>query len=761
MLRTLIFTLLFTLFLAATVHAVTIDRVEISGNKRIVRERIANLLVRERTEFNPQALSDSIKKLHATGFFINISVDAGVRNNLFVITYIFQEVPLVAAIEFTGNENISADGMQEFLTFRVGEPLSYRKLFAAMKNIRDKYERDKYFSMDIDYTITYRNETSAVVTFNIKEGEISRVYNIYFYGNDNISTVELKDNMHTKEKDFWSKINSSGALVKDLMEYDRLLIQDLYMSKGFLHAEVGEPEAVFQSDKSRMNYLIRIKEGSQFSVKSVKANDVDKILKVDNLTSSISLKVGEPFNIRTYRKDIQELTKKYQDMGYAKVYIDAKIDDNAALKTVDVTYTAIPNSIYHINRIIFTGNTLSKDNVLRREFDIAEGELYNATLLEEAKRNLYSTGFYELVEITEEYDDAAAIADVVVNVREKKNRSINMQLAYSSMDLFMISLSFGYANLFGYGSTASVTGQWAEYVQSAKLNFSDPWFNDTPYSWGTNLEYTKREYEDEYDEHWVSLGFSVGHQPIKRRLYVRHGITHDEYLIEKVKSYVANYIKEKDGYRSILNTLSTSVTLEKLNNRLDPSDGYSLGGSVGYSGVFLGANEGLVEASIRAKFFKPLPYKFVFGVNYSMAQLWITPEDEDGRLPISKRYFLGGINSVRGFGWRDISPVDENGDPYGGNKMFLGNVELWRTLMDENMDIRGVVFFDIGQVYDVHEEFFDSKSSLSPKYSIGAGLRFYTPIGLMRLEYGYKLSKIQPGEDSSRGRLEFSVGSMF
>jgi outer membrane protein insertion porin family len=761
MLRILANALIFSLIIAAAANAVTIDRVDISGTKRIVRERIKDLLVKEKTEFNTEIISESIKKLHATGFFMNISVDASVKNNLFVVTYIFQEVPLVAAIEFTGNENISAESMKEYLAFNVGEPLSYAKIVTTMNSIRAKYEKDRYYSMEIDYKIAYRNETSAAVIFNIKEGEVSRVYNIYFYGNDNISATELKNAMHTKEKDFWSKINSSGALMKELIEYDRILIQEEYMSRGFLYAQVGEPEPVFQSDKSKMNYIISIKEGQRFSVRSVKVSDVDSKLKQDNLTAAIRLKTDEPFNIRTYRRDVEALTKLYQDMGYAKTFVDAKIDENVELGLVDISYTVVPSSVYHINRIIFKGNLESKDNVLRREFDIAEGEKYSATLLDEAKRNLYSTGFYDMVDITEEYDDASSTADIIVRVNEKKQRTIDMQLAYSSANLFMMSLSFSYANLLGYGTTASITGQVSENTQKVVLSFSEPWFNDNPYSWGTRFQYSKRELVDEYDEYLLSAGFSVGHQPIKRWLYLNYGIRHEEYILEDVKTYVSKYVREQADNWSILNTFSVSATLESLNNRLDPSDGYSLGGSVAYSGVFLGANEGQVEAALRAKFFKQLPYEFVFGVNFNISQLWLTNDDEDGRLPVSKRYKLGGIDTVRGFSYRDISPMDEDGEAYGGNKMFLGNVELWRTLMQENMDIRGVVFFDIGQVYDVDEPFFYSKSDRLPKYSVGAGLRFYTPIGLMRLEYGYKLSKIQPGESEAKGRLEFSVGSMF
>jgi outer membrane protein insertion porin family len=755
------FVFLFILLFSVAAEAVTVDRVEISGNKRIVRERIEQFLVKANREFNPEEISASIKRLHATGFFANISVDASVRNNLFTVTYILQEVPLVAAIEFTGNENISADGIiKDCVTFRVGDPLNYTKLFETMKNIRDKYEKDKYYSVEIDYKIIYRNETSAAVTFNIKEGDTSRVYNIYFYGNAALSAEELRNAMQTKEKDFWSKLNSSGALMRELMEYDRSLIQEAYLSKGYLHADIGEPEVVFQSDKSRLNYLVRIREGQQFFVGSVTASDADSKLKQDNLTAAISLKSGEPFNIKLYRRDIQELTRIYQDMGYAKVYVDAKTNENPELSTVDVSYTVIPSTIYHINRITVKGNSDSKDNVLRREFDLAEGEKYNATLLEEAKRNLYSTGFYELVEISEEYDDVASTADITVTVKEKKRRSINMNLAYSSADLFMVSLGLSFANLMGYGSTASMTGQWAENIQRFSFSFTEPWFNDKPYSWGTQLSFLKREYIDEYTERRAAVGFHVGHQPIKRRLYVNYSVRHEEILIENVK-YTSKYYRDQADNWSILNTLTVSAYLENLNNRLDPSDGYSIGGSVGYSPVVLGANEGLLEATFRAKYFKPLPYKFVFGINLEAAHLWLTDDDEDGRIPISQRYFLGGIDSVRGYGYRNISPLDEDGDEYGGNKKFQGNVELWRSLMDENMDIRGVIFFDIGQVYDVDEPFFNSDSTRLPKYSVGAGLRFFTPIGIMRLEYGYKLSKIQPGEESSKGRLEFSVGSMF
>ena len=246
--------LLLSLVLCATASAVTIDRVDITGNKRIPEDRIRPYLIPAGSEFDPERISTSIAQLYETSFFLEISVDASVIDNRFVVTYIFQETPLIADVRVEGQKKVTETKIKDTISIKPGEPLNFTRVGSSIKAIQDLYDSEKLYNAQIEYNVEYLSETAVNVVFKIDEGKKARVYNIWFYGNENVSNEELRSVMRTKEKNFWSVMNSSGMLLRDMVEIDRELVRQHYMSLGYATVEVGESEVSNQAeDPSRMN----------------------------------------------------------------------------------------------------------------------------------------------------------------------------------------------------------------------------------------------------------------------------------------------------------------------------------------------------------------------------------------------------------------------------------------------------------------------------------------------------------------------------
>ena len=746
---------LFVLLFAAPSFAEIIDRVDITGNRRIPEARIKQYLVKMGDEFDPEKINLSVRQLHGTGFFMEISVDADVVGNEFVITYVLQEMPLVASIEVNGSDHFNGDKLENAYAIKVGNTLNFTKVGTTIRNLQAMYEKDLYYSVEITHRIEYRNETSVNLVFDINEGEKSRVYNVWFYGNETVSSDELRDAMKTKEKDFWSLLNSSGTLISDVVEYDRELVRELYLSKGFATVNIGEPEVAFQTNAKRLNYLVRVNEGPRYTVKKIEYRDNEGIYTPEEMMERTKLKEGEYFNVSMYRDDIRRLTDAYTERGYAKANVDTDVAMDRQEHTVNISFSVEEGPIVYINRIFFEGNDDSRDNVLRRQFDIAEGEKYNSKLLREAEFNLYNTGFYESVQISEQFI-ADNKTDIKVRVVEKKSRSMNLAVTYSnSEEKLGGQMELAMANIFGYGSTLSARAYISAVRNDYSLSFTEPWFLDNPYLVGFDVYSRSYDYTDGvssviYTRVANGGAIRLGHQPIKRRLYFNYAFAHEEIIIKNVRDDASQYIKNQEGLH-IINSITYSATYTRVDNSLDPTDGYRLTGRVEYGGTFLGGTEDYTKAILEGSYYMPLMYSFVGVAHAEGGQMWPLT---DKPMPVDKRFVLGGMYSVRGFRSREISPVDDEGYVYGGDKYYQVNLEVWRPLFEGNLTVRGVIFMDMGQVYEEGEMLFSSP----PRRSIGTGVRFFTPMGLIRLEYGYKLDK---REGESPYNWEFSIGSAF
>ncbi|MDR2869039.1 MAG: outer membrane protein assembly factor BamA [Deferribacteraceae bacterium] len=739
------------LLLCSSALAVTIDRVDITGNKRVPEDRIRPYLVLAGSEFNPDVVSTSISQLHETGYFLEISVDASVVDNSFVVTYILQETPLIAAIRIEGRDKLSEQKILETIATKVSDPLNFTHIGSSMKAIQTLYDNEKLYNAKIGYELEYLSETSVNVIFTIEEGEPSKVYNIWFYGNANVSDTDLKAVMQTKEKDFWSVMNASGMLMRDMLEYDRELVRQHYLSLGYATVEVSEAQIDTQSDPARMNYLLRINEGQRYTISSVSFSDSLGKFSQEELASFTGLKVDQYFNATQYRQDILALTNKYTELGYAHANVEPMVQLNHDAGTVSIAYNITEGELYTINRIEFTGNHDSRDNVMRREFDIMEGDLYNSRLINEGRRNMMVTSFFTDVRISERPTDDGNAIDLIVDVDEAKNGSINFAMSYSSNDGMVGRIEFAQANLFGFGSTLKLFAemQLEGERQDYEISYTEPWIFDRPYSFNISGYSREREYT-EYTQRSQGGAFGIGHQPIKRRLFLNYMISQETVDIYEIGPNASQYLLDEAGKTKII-ALTPSITYSNVNSNLDPSDGFKASLRFKYAGTFLGGDVDYMKLTGEASYFQPLPYSFGGVLHAEAGQMWAI---DDSRLPIDDRFFLGGIYSVRGYRNREISPKDANGYSYGGDKYYMFNAEMWRPIFSGTIDIRAVLFFDMGQVFDFDENF----ASADPRMAVGGGVRLFTPMGLLRLEMGYKLMQ-KEGEEPYE--IEFAIGNVF
>ncbi|MCX8084732.1 MAG: outer membrane protein assembly factor BamA [Calditerrivibrio sp.] len=734
------------LLFLGSVHAGTIDKVLIQGNKRVSESKIQTFLPKAGEELDLKKIDDSIKKMYESGLFLDIKVDLRFDEDKMVLIYVVKEKPFVNKVYFEGNKEIKEDKLKEELKIKDNSPFDKKLIEDSVKQIRKKYEDNNFFNVKISYDIEERGNNAVDIVFTIDEGVESKIYTINFYGNKAFKEKELRKLIETNEKGFFSWLTGSGKIKRENLEIDRERIRQHYLNNGFMRVKVGEPELIYSEDKKKVTLNFRIEEGEKYKIGEIsfKGN-----VHIDNKTlmDKLSLKKGDLFSAEKFQKDIAALTDAFTEIGYAFANVDPVNDIKDDEKIVNITYNIEENILYHINRIIISGNNKTRDRVIRREFDIVEGEKYNSIKIRDSKRHVEFTNYFEEVNLKEDVV-ADGLIDLKLSVKEKPTGMFTVGAGYSSLDGFTAMASVNQANLFGLGYNLGLKAEFSEKRTDYTLSFTDPWLFDRPITAGVDLYNLKRSYY-EYTKKSEGIAFRLGHPIIKRKLYINYRLAYDKIKIYDIDVNASEYIKAQEG-DTVTVSFTPSIVWNTLNHPFDPSKGNKSSLYIKYAGGLLGGDNEFVKTGLESNQYFPLFWSFVGMVRGELG--YLTPLGGK-ELPIDERYRLGGMYSVRGYKYGDISPRDKDGYAYGGDKYLLFNAELSFDISKENK-FKGVFFFDAGQVYDKGEAYL-SKDFVK---TVGYGFRWFSPIGPLRIEYGHKLDR-KPGE--APGRWDFSIGGLF
>ena len=724
-----------------------VAQVVVSGNDRIETDAIKRVIqTQEDTVYLNKNIRKDIKSIYAMGYFDDVRATASDTLNGKVVTFEVKEKETVRHIGIRGNRRFDDEEIEGLLGTRTGAIVNVATLQRDVTEIENFYKQEGYHNVKAGYEMDPLPDNRANVDFVIEEGEKAFIRGISFTGNQAYDDDTLKGLMKTSEKGFFSWLTASGDLDRQTLEQDIAKIAAFYHNHGYIQARVGAPNITYEKDSIFVD--IKIEEGPQFSVGEVDIEG-DLIHSKEDLIEGLKIRNEQVYNREVVREDLLSLADTYSDNGYAYADISPRINKDMEKHRADITYVINKGPLVYFEKIVITGNTKTRDKVIRRQLKVYEQELFSGKRLKRGTRDLYRLDYFEDVKVNTTQGSAKDKMILNIDVTEKPTGAFSFGGGYSSVDQLFAMASISQRNLFGRGQILNLRGQVGNRTSTYTFSFTEPWLFDIPLSAGIDLYNTETDY-DTYDKDSLggTLRFSYPFWDYTR-IYLSYN--YDDADIEDLTEDASSAIREFEG-NNITHTVSTSLQRDSRDQIFNPTEGSDNALYIEHAGSPFGGDVGFTKYTADSKWYIPLFWDTVGAVR---GKIGFIHGDSVGKVPTWERFYLGGMGSVRGYDWRDISPRDpETNDEIGGNKMMQFNVEFLFPLVKKS-GLRGVLFADAGNAFDNGEElrFGDLRQS------IGYGFRWYSPIGPIRLEYGYILDdkEGQKGE----GGWEFSMGMAF
>jgi outer membrane protein insertion porin family len=744
-----------------------ITTVVVKGNRRIESSAIMNVIsTKAGDKLDSDKADADLKAIFKLGQFSDVQViTEPAADNGIVLVYAVQEKPIIREIRFEGNKELKQDKLQESMLIRRNAIFSQAALDKSVAKVKKQYQDEGYYLVEVSAAVEKKSVTDYLVTFTIVEGEKIRISDIRFEGNKAFSAGKLRGVMETKEEWFMSWLTGAGNYKEEVLKNDALLIADHYMNNGYINIKVGEPAIKLTENHKNLEVVIPVTEGDQYKVSAVTFKgellDEEAVLK-----KKLKLEPGELFSRALLRADITELTDHYADKGYAFANINPSTKTNPEKKELEVTFEVEKGDLVYLERINITGNPKTRDKVLRRELRVAEGELYSSTGLKRSKQNLMNTGYFEEANISTPKGSAPNKLNMNVEVKEKATGAFTIGGGYSSLDGLLFQGSVSQANFMGLGLKANASAAIGGKSKTYSVGLTDPYFLDSKWTLGGDVYRSERDYTD-YSRRVTGGDIKAGY-PFNDFIGT---FWMYKYEIKDIYDVINQAILQNPTiYPSIqpgsttTSAIFASLTHNNTDFRFDPSTGMANSLAVEYAGI--GGQNKYIREVVDNTFYYPLWWKFVISTKVVVGAV----QQAGGPIPMDEKFYLGGMGTIRGFGARSISPyqyanyvyTDVNGVTQtsnvrvdvGGEKELFGNVELKFPLLPE-FNIKGVGFFDYGNAW--------SGSGIKPPdifMSYGGGIRWNSPMGPLRLEYGIPINP-RPGIDNRSGKFEFSMGSAF
>ncbi len=723
-----------------------IDSIHVAGNRRIEKAAVLAVVSTQTGDrLDYDKLDKDLRDIYKMGFFNDVRMETEDGPSGKVITFHVVEKPSVGKIEFVGNDEIDNDDLKKELGINLYSILDNNEIRQSVNRLKELYRQKGYYNAQIEETTEPIPNNEVMLKYKIEEHDKVYIEKIQFVGNKHFDSDQLKGIMETREKWFLSWITKAGILEKKKLEFDVHKITSFYHNHGFIKAKLGEPKVTYDDKIKGLIVTFDIIEGHRYGVDKVAVKG-DLIEPADDLLKRTRIGTGKAFNREVVRRDILALRDVYADHGYAYAEVRPIVKEDDEKYLADITYDISKGPKVRFERITISGNTVTRDKVIRRELKVIEGETFSGEGLKESTANLRRLGFFEDVQMETKKGSLDDLMKLDVKVKERGTRTFSVGAGYSSAYSGFVTFQIADENFLGYGqklqATARIGGRNTEFV----VRFIEPWLFDTRWSFGADLYKWDQEYQD-YSRDALGAAFSLGYPLDFIDDYTRALLRYD---FDNSRIYD---VTETSGplYDMKGRNTTSSMTLTFKRDSRDQLWNTTTGSINEISGQYagLGGDERFSKYTARTAWFFPMFWETVFMVQGRCGYI-----QDRGKLSVFQKFFLGGINTVRGFDYQSISPVDSQGYKVGGTGMMCYNLEYRFPVLKEQ-GVVGLVFFDAGNVFEPDQGYPWTFSNI--KKSAGAGVRWYSPIGPLRLEYGFNLDR--QGDESS-GKWEFSVGGM-
>ena len=732
-----------------------IQAIRVEGNQRIEEGTIRSyMVVQPGDAFNADRIDRSLKTLYATGLFQDVSL---VRDGSALVVRV-KENPIVSRIAFEGNRKLTDELLRPELTLRPRAVYTPQMAQADRQRILDKYARAGRFAASVEPKIIRLDQNRVDVVFEIAEGDTTLISRIAVVGNKAYSEGRLREVIASREQAFWRILSTSDTYDPERVNFDKELLRRFYLKNGYADFEVTSTTAELSPDRRSFFVTFTVNEGQRYRVGSVSVDSKLRNLEGSTLTPAVTVSEGETYDGDAVEKSTEAIQEEVQNRGFAFVDVKPRIARDPAKKTVDLVFDVTEGPRVFVERIEITGNTRTKDKVIRRELRLAEGDAFNAAAVRRSRQRLQDLGYFNNVAVRPTQGSAPDRAILQARVDEKATGELTLGGGYSTDAGALVNVGLRERNLVGTGIDAGINGVLAQRRSEIDLSVTDPYFLDRNLVAGFDLFHVRNNNQNisNYDERRTGLALRLGYEFNE---HLRQAWTYSlvDRNITNVASGASIFITNQQG-RSLLSQIGQTLSLDYRDSRTDPKDGFIVRFGTDFAG--LGGDARYLRTRLDGSYYVPLErftgdadwvIALTGGAGY-LAQL-------GRRERIIDRFFLGGDN-LRGFAAGGAGPHSRpifdpttglqtgGSDSVGGRLIYTQSTELRFPLpISSDFGLTGRAFVDIGSLSRVDavrdrngvlQGVFDDSS---PRVGAGVGVSWRTPFGLINVDVAQAVVK--------------------
>ncbi len=739
----------------------------IEGAQRVERETIISYL-----QFGPneavtsEKIDASIKSLFQTGLFSDVSITR--RGGAIVIRVV--ENPMISTVNFEGNSEIDDDTLKKEVEVHESQIYTKARVQSDTRRILALYQAKGFYNVRVSPKLIRLSDNRVNIAFEIAENGKTEVTQINFTGNSSISSDRLTGAMVTKQKTWWNPLLRNSTYDADRLQYDKELIRRYYLKNGFADVQVTNAEAHLREDGGSFVLNFTIEEGPRYSIADVAVNVGSANLDANGLRRVVKTGVGDVYDASKVDKSVENLTLEASNQGFVFAKVEPQVDRNAGAKTVNIVYNITEGTRAYVERIDIVGNNRTRDEVIRRELRLYEGDAFNRTLVERARRRLTALDFFEKIDFKDQPGSAPDKVVLVVDVTEKSTGSLTFSIGYSSVEAVVGSVQYAERNMFGMGYQQNLATSLSFKKQSIDYSFTNPYFMGSNISAGFDVFANATDNQSSSSYTSTQYGGAL-----------RTGFKLDEYssMNFKVLSAYRNIsgIDVSTSSPAVIaqqgttwkNALTVGYTYDDLDNPNLPTSGLRAQLQTELAGLVGDAQYAKVEA--HGWYFIPLlDDQVVIKLEGNAGHI----QALGNKINLQDRFFKGS-DSFRGFASAGVGPkqVGNDGinDAIGAQDYAIGTVEANFPLgLPEAFGISGAVFSEFGTVFNSGESsvalgtggcaiatcsVFDNADF---RLSVGAGIVWQSPFGPLRLDWSYPI--IKTDYDITQN-WRFSIGTRF
>lgn len=732
-----------------------IAAIRIEGIQRIEPETVRSyLLLKEGDQWDPERVDNSLKALYATGLFADVKLVR--EGNTLVVRVV--ENPIINRIAFEGNSKISDKDLRAEITERPRVVYTRSRVQNDVERILTLYRRHGRFAASVNPQVIQLSENRVDLVFEINEGPSTGVRSINFVGNSHYGDSTLRGVIETKESRWYRFFSTSDTYDPDRLTYDRELLRRYYLNNGFADFRVVSAVAELTPDRDGFIITFTVDEGQRYRFGKV---DVD--IKLKDLPRAAVLPLllvhpGERYDASAVEHSISVITDTLGDRGYAFVEVKPEIARHRDTHTIDVTFHVEQGPRVYVERIDINGNVRTLDKVIRREFQLVEGDAFNATKMQRSKERIKNLGFFKKVEVTDRPGSAPDRTIITVGVEEQSTGELSLGAGFSTSDGPLADVSIRERNFLGRGQDVRIGTVLSFRSQQVDLSFTEPYFLDKNLAAGFDLFEIQTSPTQNFfngaTPPFVQFSYGgalrAGYQ-ISENLRQTWKYTARSDQIKNIASDASLFIQLEAGTH-LTSSIGQVLLYDKRDDRIDPTSGYFV--SLGDDIAGLGFGVDYIRNKISGGYYYPIAPEWVLSFLGEAGNIFGYNKEP---VLLQDRFFVGGDN-LRGFEPAGIGPRDTvSSNALGGNNYYVGSVSLSVPLgLPKELGITGRVFSDFGSLWSVDQKNIVlnpaqlvSTGGVQPvirdsralRASAGFGVSWKSPVGPIRLDLAYPFLK--------------------